>query len=66
MASGMGFGDNAKASLITRGLAEIARLGAEHVVRVLYEGVTPQDMVTSLMLREAKPELHGLDRYQYA
>jgi glycerol-3-phosphate dehydrogenase (NAD(P)+) len=138
MAAGMGFGDNAKASLITRGLAEIARLGvamggnpltfaglagmgdlvatcysplsrnrtvgehlgrgrslgevtaemkmvaegvktsrplcaiaerngvevpiSEHVVKVLYEGVTPQDMVASLMLREAKPELHGLDR----
>lgn len=28
MAAGMGFGDNARASLITRGLAEIARLGA--------------------------------------
>jgi len=28
MAHGMGFGDNAKASLITRGLAETARLGA--------------------------------------
>ena len=28
MAEGMGFGDNAKASLITRGLAETARLGA--------------------------------------
>jgi glycerol-3-phosphate dehydrogenase (NAD(P)+) len=27
MAAGMGFGDNAKASLITRGLAETARLG---------------------------------------
>jgi glycerol-3-phosphate dehydrogenase (NAD(P)+) len=27
IAAGMGFGDNAKASLITRGLAEIARLG---------------------------------------
>ena len=33
---------------------------AQHVVRVLYEGVSPQDMVLSLMLREAKPELHGL------
>jgi glycerol-3-phosphate dehydrogenase (NAD(P)+) len=138
MAAGMGFGDNAKASLITRGLAEIARLGvamggnpltfaglagmgdlvatcysplsrnrtvgehlgrgrrldevtgemkmvaegvkssrplcaiaerhgvevpiSEHVVKVLYEGVAPRDMVASLMLREAKPELHGLDR----
>ena len=138
MAAGMGFGDNAKASLITRGLAEIARLGvalggnpltfaglagmgdlvatcysplsrnrtvgeqlgkgrsldeiigemnmvaegvktsrplcqiaerhgvevpiSEHVVKVLYEGVTPGDMVASLMLREAKPELHGLER----
>jgi glycerol-3-phosphate dehydrogenase (NAD(P)+) len=28
IAEGMGFGDNAKASLITRGLAELARLGA--------------------------------------
>jgi glycerol-3-phosphate dehydrogenase (NAD(P)+) len=136
IADGMGFGDNAKASLITRGLAEIARLGvklggdpltfsglagmgdliatcisplsrnrsvgeqlgkgrglddviaemnmvaegvktsrplcaiaaeagvevpiAEHVVKVLYEGVDVKDMVTSLMLREAKPELYGL------
>jgi glycerol-3-phosphate dehydrogenase (NAD(P)+) len=138
MAAGMGFGDNAKASLITRGLAEIARLGvamggnpltfaglagmgdliatcysplsrnrtvgeqlgrgrkldqvmaemkmvaegvktsrplcaiaerhgvevpiSEHVVKVLYEGVSPPDMVASLMLRETKPELHGLER----
>jgi glycerol-3-phosphate dehydrogenase (NAD(P)+) len=137
IAAGMGFGDNAKASLITRGLAEIARLGvamdgnpltfaglagmgdlvatcysplsrnrtvgeqlgkgrkldeivsemkmvaegvksskplcalaerhgvevpvAQHVVKVLYEGVSPEDMVLSLMLREAKPELHGLE-----
>lgn len=29
MAEGMGFGDNTKASLITRGLAEITRLGVE-------------------------------------
>src|SRR5436305_12986447 len=27
-AAGLGFGDNAEASLITRGLAELARLGA--------------------------------------
>jgi glycerol-3-phosphate dehydrogenase (NAD(P)+) len=136
IADGMGFGDNAKASLITRGLAEIARLGvklggdpltfsglagmgdlvatcispfsrnrtvgeqlgkdrklddiiaemkmvaegvktsrplcaiaeqagvevpiAEHVVRVLYEGVPVKDMVRSLMLREAKPEIYGM------
>jgi glycerol-3-phosphate dehydrogenase (NAD(P)+) len=33
---------------------------AQHVVRVLYEGVSPEEMVLSLMLREAKPELHGL------
>jgi len=134
---GMGFGDNSKASLMTRGLAEIARLGkqmggnpltfaglagmgdliatcisplsrnrhvgeelgkgrsleeivaetkmvaegvkssrgvvrlaeklgvdvpiAEHVCRVLYDGMTPQDMVRSLMEREARPELEGLD-----
>lgn len=136
IAAGMGFGDNARASLITRGLAEIARLGArlggnpltfaglagmgdliatcysplsrnrtvgeqlgrgrrledvvgemnmvaegvktsrplcaiaeaagvevpisEHVVRVLYEGLSPTDLVRSLMGREAKPELHGI------
>jgi glycerol-3-phosphate dehydrogenase (NAD(P)+) len=138
IAAGMGFGDNARASLITRGLAEIARLGqalggnpltfaglagmgdliatcysplsrnrtvgeqlgkgrrlddivgemqmvaegvktsrplctiaerhgvevpiAEHVVKALYEGMNPQDMVLSLMLRQARPELHGFDR----
>ncbi len=137
IAAGMGFGDNARASLITRGLAEIARLGAamggnpltfaglagmgdlvatcysplsrnrtvgeqigkgrkleeiigdmkmvaegvksskplcamaerhgidapiaQHVVRVLYEGIAPEEMVLSLMLRQAKPELHGLE-----
>ncbi|MGH2723952.1 MAG: NAD(P)H-dependent glycerol-3-phosphate dehydrogenase [Actinomycetota bacterium] len=136
IADGMGFGDNSRASLITRGLAEVARLGmklgadpltfsglagmgdlvatcisklsrnrgvgeelgrgrkladivaetrmvaegvktsravvalgeregvdlplAEHVVKVLYEGVSPADMVLSLMLRSAKPELHGM------
>jgi glycerol-3-phosphate dehydrogenase (NAD(P)+) len=136
IADGMGFGDNAKASLITRGLAELARLGvrlggnpltfaglagmgdliatctsklsrnrhvgeelgrgrtledvqaemnmvaegvktskplctiagrvgvevpiSEHVVKVLYDGASPQEMVTSLMMREAKPELHGI------
>ncbi len=136
IADGMKFGDNAKASLLTRGLAELARLGsrlggnpltfaglagmgdliatcvsklsrnrfvgeelgkgrrlddivadmnmvaegvkssrplcrlarssdvevpvAEHVVKVLYEDVSPQEMVASLMLRQAKPELYGL------
>ena len=132
MAEGMGFGDNTKASLITRGLAEMARLGAAlgadpmtfmglaglgdlvatctsplsrnrtvgeqlgrgrsldevigemrmvaegvkssrsihdlatkhdvdmpitaHVVQVLHEGMTPPEMLRSLMSREAKPE----------
>ena len=132
MAEGMGFGDNAKASLITRGLAETARLGAalgadpltfsglaglgdlvvtctsplsrnrtlgeklgrgqtvqeilgqkqqtaegvkscrsildlarkhdvdmpitEHVVHVVHEGMTPMDMVKSLMSRGTKAE----------
>jgi glycerol-3-phosphate dehydrogenase (NAD(P)+) len=136
IADGMEFGDNAKASLLTRGLAELARLGArlggnpltfaglagmgdlvatcvsklsrnrfvgeelgkgrklddivadmnmvaegvkssrplcrlarandvevpiaEHVVKVLYENVSPHEMVASLMLRQAKPELYGL------
>jgi glycerol-3-phosphate dehydrogenase (NAD(P)+) len=132
MADGMGLGDNAKASLITRGLAETARLGAaqgadpltfsglaglgdlvatctsplsrnrtfgeklgrgqtvaeilaqkqqtaegvkscrsildlarkhdvdmpitQHVVQVVHEGMTPVDMVKSLMSRGTKPE----------
>jgi len=132
MAEGMGFGDNTKASLITRGLAETARLGAafgadpmtfsglaglgdlvatctsplsrnrtfgerlgrgetleeilaqkqqtaegvkscrsildlarkhdvdmpitEHVVAVVHEGMTPKQMVRSLMSREVKSE----------
>ncbi len=136
IADGMAFGDNAKASLLTRGLAELARLGArlggnpltfaglagmgdliatcvsklsrnrfvgeelgkgrklddivadmnmvaegvkssrplcelaqandvevpiaEHVVKVLYENVAPAEMVASLMLRQAKPEIYGL------
>jgi glycerol-3-phosphate dehydrogenase (NAD(P)+) len=136
IADGMGFGDNSRASLITRGLAEVARLGVklgadpltfaglagmgdlvatcisklsrnrgvgeelgrgrklddiigetrmvaegvktskavlalgkrqgvdlpltEQVVKVLYEGVAPGDMVLSLMLRSAKPEMHGI------
>jgi glycerol-3-phosphate dehydrogenase (NAD(P)+) len=140
IADGMGFGDNSRASLITRGLAEVARLGVkmgaepmtfaglagmgdlvatcisklsrnrgvgeelgrgrslddivgqtrmvaegvrtsravlalgqredvdlpltEHVVKVLYEGVSPGDMVLSLMLRSAKPELHGIHETQ--
>jgi glycerol-3-phosphate dehydrogenase (NAD(P)+) len=137
IADGMNFGDNTRASLITRGLAELARLGStlggnpltfaglagmgdlvatcisklsrnrhvgeelgkgrslddiisemnmvaegvktsravvalaeragvevpisEHVVKVLYEGVSPSDMVLSLMLRSAKAELHGIE-----
>jgi glycerol-3-phosphate dehydrogenase (NAD(P)+) len=137
MGDGMGFGDNSKATLITRGLAELARLGkqmggnpltfaglagmgdliatctsplsrnryvgeelgkgrsleeivaetkmvaegiktsravvrlaekldvdvpiAEHVCRVIYDGMSPQDMVRSLMEREARPELEGID-----
>jgi glycerol-3-phosphate dehydrogenase (NAD(P)+) len=132
MAAGMGFGDNAKASLITRGLAETTRLGValgadpltfsglaglgdlvatctsplsrnrtfgerlgrgeslddvtatttevaegvkscrsvldlarkhdvdvpitEHVVFVAHDGMSPRDMVRSLMSRDAKPE----------
>ncbi|HTK15972.1 MAG TPA: NAD(P)H-dependent glycerol-3-phosphate dehydrogenase [Acidimicrobiia bacterium] len=136
IADGLGYGDNTKAALITRGLAELARLGgvlggdpltfaglagmgdliatcaspqsrnrhvgvelgrgralddivnemnmvaegvkttaavielaaANHVEmplssfvgRVLYEGARPADLVPELMLRKAKPELHGL------
>ena len=136
IAAGLGYGDNTKAALITRGLAELARLGvalggepltfsglagmgdlvatctspksrnrsvgvelgrgrsledilsetkmvaegvkstaavlalaAEHDVdmpiaamvgAVLYDGRRPADLVPALMLREAKPELHGI------
>jgi glycerol-3-phosphate dehydrogenase (NAD(P)+) len=136
IATGMGFGDNARAALITRGLAEIARLGSrmggnpltfaglagmgdlvatcisplsrnrhvgqelgkgrklaeitgemnmvaegvktsrplcaiaerngvevplsEHVVKILYEDMSPSELLVSLMEREPKPELHGL------
>jgi glycerol-3-phosphate dehydrogenase (NAD(P)+) len=138
IADGLQFGDNAKASLMTRGLAELARLGVamggnaltfaglagmgdliatcmsklsrnrhvgeelgrgrrleeivsemnmvaegvktsrpilalakehgvevpicEAVVGVLYEGVSVEEMVASLMLREAKAELHGIQQ----
>ena len=136
IADGLGYGDNTKAALITRGLAELARLGvvlggepltfsglagmgdliatcaspqsrnrhvgvelgrgralddivsemnmvaegvkttaavmelavanrvemplASFVNRVLYEGAHPADLVPELMLRKAKPELHGM------
>src|SRR5450759_1659626 len=136
MAAGLGYGDNTKAALITRGLAELARLGvalggepltfsglagmgdlvatctstksrnrtvgvelgrgrsladilaemnmvaegvkstgavlalaAEHGVdmpiaamvgAVLYDGRRPADLIHALMVREAKPELHGI------
>jgi len=136
IADGLGYGDNTKAALITRGLAELARPGvtmggdpltfaglagmgdliatcsspqsrnrhvgveigkgrsldeivtemkmvaegvkttaavlelaerhgvemplASFVGRVLYEGARPADLVPELMLRKAKPELHGM------
>jgi glycerol-3-phosphate dehydrogenase (NAD(P)+) len=136
LAAGLGYGDNTKAALVTRGLAELARVGvaiggeprtfsglagmgdlvatctseksrnrhvgvelgkgralddvlgemnmvaegvkstravldlaaklgvdmpiAAMVGAVLYEGATPAEIVSRLMLREAKPELHGM------
>ena len=136
IADGLGYGDNTKAALITRGLAELARLGvalggepltfaglagmgdliatcaspqsrnrhvgveigrgraldevvsemnmvaegvkttaavielaerhevemplAAFVGRVLYEGARPADLIPELMMRKAKPELHGM------
>jgi glycerol-3-phosphate dehydrogenase (NAD(P)+) len=138
MADGMGFGDNTRAALITRGLAELTRLGvalggqpltfsglagmgdlvatcisrqsrnrhvgeelgkgrtldeivtsmnmvaegiktsravvelarrlevempiAEQVVAVLYGGQRAVDVIPALMLRQSKPELHGIAR----
>jgi glycerol-3-phosphate dehydrogenase (NAD(P)+) len=136
IADGLGYGDNTKAALITRGLAELARLGvtlggepltfaglagmgdliatcaspqsrnrhvgveigrgralddvvsemnmvaegvkttaavlelaerhgvemplAAFVGRVLYEGARPAELIPELMMRKAKPELHGM------
>jgi glycerol-3-phosphate dehydrogenase (NAD(P)+) len=136
MADGMGFGDNTRATLLTRGLAELTRLGvrmggnpltflglagmgdliatcssklsrnhrvgeqlaagralqdivdnmqmvaeglktsravvdlasrvdvevpiSEHVVKVIYEGMSPAEAVRSLMLREVGAELQGI------
>jgi glycerol-3-phosphate dehydrogenase (NAD(P)+) len=138
IADGLGYGDNTNAALLTRGLAELTRLGialggnpltfsglagmgdlvatctstqsrnrtvgvqlgkgrkiddivadmrmvaegvkstaavlelahrhrvempiAEQVGAVLYEGKRPEDLVTALMLREAKAELHGISQ----
>ena len=51
----------------TKGILEIAtRHGvempiAEQVGTVLYAGADPQQMVFNLMLRQAKPELHGIE-----
>jgi glycerol-3-phosphate dehydrogenase (NAD(P)+) len=51
----------------TRGVLAIAgREGiempiAEQVGSVLYEGADPKQVVLNLMLRQAKPELHGID-----
>jgi glycerol-3-phosphate dehydrogenase (NAD(P)+) len=33
---------------------------ASFVKRVLYDGARPADLVPELMLRKAKPELHGM------
>jgi glycerol-3-phosphate dehydrogenase (NAD(P)+) len=33
---------------------------ASFVGRILYEGAHPADLVSELMLRKAKPELHGM------
>ena len=34
---------------------------AEHVCKVIYDGMSPQEMLTALMEREARPELEGID-----
>ena len=65
MANGMGFGDNTVASLITRGLAETARLGAElgadptHVRRAGRAGRSGGDL---LLAAVAQPQLRRATR----
>jgi glycerol-3-phosphate dehydrogenase (NAD(P)+) len=34
----------------------------EHVVKVLYDGMSPEDALLSLMTREAEPEFLGLEQ----
>ncbi|HEX9889017.1 MAG TPA: NAD(P)H-dependent glycerol-3-phosphate dehydrogenase, partial [Nitriliruptorales bacterium] len=34
---------------------------ADGVVKVVHEGLAPQQMVKELMTREAKPEIYGMD-----
>ena len=62
MAVGLGFGDNTTASVITRGLAEIARLADVYApivdaVQAVVEGeMTAADMLTALISKETKHE----------
>ncbi len=63
MAEGMGFGDNTRATLITRGLAEMTRLGvamggdADHVRRAGRHGRPDRHVLV-----EAEPQQHGRAR----
>src|SRR5207244_2786120 len=58
---GIGFGDNTKGALLTRGLAESARHGVEmpitqQVCALLFEGREPREALQALMTRDLRSE----------
>ena len=67
-AHGLGYGENTKAALVTRDLAELARLGVAlggdpftfAGLAGMGDRARPGDLVGELMGRSAKPELHGI------
>jgi glycerol-3-phosphate dehydrogenase (NAD(P)+) len=61
MSDGLGLGDNAKASLITRGLAEMTRLGLAHGARVAtYQGLAGMgDLVATCTSRHSRNRRAG-------
>ena len=60
MAQGMGFGDNTRATLITRGLAEMTRLGVAMGGRPeTFAGLAGMGDLDRDVLVEAEPQQHG-------
>ncbi|MBI4733926.1 MAG: NAD(P)-dependent glycerol-3-phosphate dehydrogenase [Rubrobacteridae bacterium] len=73
ISDGLGYGDNTKSSLLTRGLAEMTRVNAlskthnicmpitESVNEILYDGRNPVEIVSLLMSRGAVEEVSGMN-----